>query len=886
MLEIRLLGELEVERDGASVPLPASKKSRALLAYLAATRRPHLRERLCELLWDGPDDPRAALRWSLTKLRPLVEPHLVASRDRVELRCDVLDIARICTPSTATTEDLERCAAAFRGDFLDGLDLPACFRYQQWCVAERERCRQAHVAVLSELMRRYGASDAALRHARRRVIVDPFNEMAHAELIRLLGAHEALAHYEYCRQLFERELGVRPGELIEEARRRAGVSPAVGEASRLGRRDAAATAAGTAALPFVGRQREFERINAADRVLILGEPGIGKSRLVEELRPTRYTRAFAAEMVRPYGVWIDALHDFPTETDKARLFDAVVERLGGVQLLAIDDVQWLDEASAALLHYVARKAMATRIVCAARVGELDDNVHASRAVRDKRFVELRLGPLSDEETRALVADAENRDRVVAESGGNPLFALELARRGSTGGALTTVIADRLDRLDGAARELVAWAAAVGRQFDAEIVGRATGMPAGEMFAALEKLERAAIIRASGDRSYDFTHDLVRDAAYQVISGPRRALVHRHIGRALGATHDPDGALAGEIVRHASLAGDYEIAAEAAVAAGERCLRLFAYNDALAVARLGLQMVNSIETEMRLLHVVFQCRSSARDRTALLDRVPEVTERARLAGLAATAALGAHLLAGLNEELSNYRRAADATIESAELSRGANTRTAAYQIANAARCLLFLQRETKKAESLLAEATAMGFENTELALGWGYLHAHEGHHWREWIALARLVSMSLEHGQPQQALAYCERLRPLAAKMTGGSEGVRTEMLEALARFANGAAVDVAPVLAKLRDIDSKSDLAWALVFLAEIEQQRGDVVSARRHAEEALAAAEIVGRESDVAIARALLGTRPPSTANLTARARRIIKEKSHGQSRFGAELR
>jgi len=141
MLDIRLLGELAVARDGAVVPLPASKKSRALLAYLAATARPHLRERLCELLWEGPDDPRAALRCSLTKLRPLVDPHLVAARDRVEFRCSgaAIDIRAICTPANATTDQLEECAALFRGEFLDGLDLPGCFRFQQWCIAERER---------------------------------------------------------------------------------------------------------------------------------------------------------------------------------------------------------------------------------------------------------------------------------------------------------------------------------------------------------------------------------------------------------------------------------------------------------------------------------------------------------------------------------------------------------------------------------------------------------------------------------------------------------------------------------------------------------------------------------------------------------------------------
>ena len=61
-VEIRLLGELEVRHGGRVQPLPASKKSRALLGYLVATGRPHLRESLCALLWDRPDDPRAELR--------------------------------------------------------------------------------------------------------------------------------------------------------------------------------------------------------------------------------------------------------------------------------------------------------------------------------------------------------------------------------------------------------------------------------------------------------------------------------------------------------------------------------------------------------------------------------------------------------------------------------------------------------------------------------------------------------------------------------------------------------------------------------------------------------------------------------------------------------
>ena len=72
-LEISLFGELQVSRRGERTSLPASKKARALLAFLVTTGRPHRRERLCELFWDLPDDPKAALRWSLSKLRKVVD---------------------------------------------------------------------------------------------------------------------------------------------------------------------------------------------------------------------------------------------------------------------------------------------------------------------------------------------------------------------------------------------------------------------------------------------------------------------------------------------------------------------------------------------------------------------------------------------------------------------------------------------------------------------------------------------------------------------------------------------------------------------------------------------------------------------------------------------
>src|SRR5215510_11917112 len=86
-LTIRVLGEFEILKGENQQDFPQSRKTRALLAYLILTGRRHRRERLCDLLWDVPDDPRAALRWSLSRLRSLVdEPgheRIVADREYV-----------------------------------------------------------------------------------------------------------------------------------------------------------------------------------------------------------------------------------------------------------------------------------------------------------------------------------------------------------------------------------------------------------------------------------------------------------------------------------------------------------------------------------------------------------------------------------------------------------------------------------------------------------------------------------------------------------------------------------------------------------------------------------------------------------------------------------
>ncbi len=201
-LSIRTLGELTVERDGETLRLPASKKTRALLAYLVLTGRPHRRDRLCEVLWEEPDDPRAALRWSLTKLRPLVdddaEKRLVADRERVALQ--LADVAVDLRALEARLEhepgvdkgepdldELATIAAQLAEPLLDGLELPNQELYQRWLVAEREAIGALRARVLERLARHASlTADRALKWSRDWLDADPFNAHAGAHRVTLL----------------------------------------------------------------------------------------------------------------------------------------------------------------------------------------------------------------------------------------------------------------------------------------------------------------------------------------------------------------------------------------------------------------------------------------------------------------------------------------------------------------------------------------------------------------------------------------------------------------------------------------------------------------------------------------------------------------------------
>ncbi|WP_287237905.1 AAA family ATPase [Mesorhizobium sp.] len=612
-LRVRLLGELQlVGVDGKALALPASRKTRALLGYLIATGQVHRRERLCNLFWDGPDDPRAELRWSLSKIRALLgdgsRARLVADRERVgiELGDALVDHAVVrslaaSSVSAATTKVLTETVALFGGEFLDELDLPLCYRYQEWCIAEREAMSQLRFRVLAALIARLeDVPTDALPYAYAFVAADPLSEAGHAAVVRLLGkmgrTNDALVHYERAHRIFEAELGAPPGEELKAARQALRPSPIAGaraapSGAARGTPDDAPRPAASG--PMVGRDAERTSIDrlvgmaadgGPDVILVTGEPGIGKSHMLgyfsERMAAAggrAFTaRAFEAETARSYGIWIDLLRSVQRQRprnglpsllgpllpelgggeggigNRSQLFDAIVDVFHGLAAdapvgIALDDVQWIDDASASLLHYVARRTEAAPglvIACAARSGEIEDNIAVSRVlrslVRDGRLTEIELDTLSAEHTAELVRrldPALDAAQIIAASDGNPLFALELARahlRGDPGPGRTVkaLIEGQLAGLTDQVRETLVWAAAHGRTFTPEDLAPLAPFDAAGLLMALGELERRGLVRPAGGDAYDFTHDLVRQVTYRSLSHPRRKLLHRHIARAL------------------------------------------------------------------------------------------------------------------------------------------------------------------------------------------------------------------------------------------------------------------------------------------------------------------------------------------------------------------
>jgi len=318
-LIIRLLGPVQVTLDGQPVTRFESEKSRALLAYLAAKpERPHQREALAEMLWPGRPEgaARANLRHTLAHLRQVIgdevadPPFLLPTRHTIQFneasdaRIDVVAFSALvpAQPPTHVPTDhqglsqLEDAVQLYRGPFLEDLSLADSAAFEEWRVLGRERFSRLAIDALVRLAdgyERLGEVERALAYARRGLVLEPWDEMVHQQVMRLLARSgrraEALAQFDTCRHRLAEELGVEPaaettrlyeqiqqGELGPELTMRPGSPPVP-----VWNLPASAT-------PFFGRADELAALEAwlADSdtrlITISGPGGSGKTRLAVE----------------------------------------------------------------------------------------------------------------------------------------------------------------------------------------------------------------------------------------------------------------------------------------------------------------------------------------------------------------------------------------------------------------------------------------------------------------------------------------------------------------------------------------------------------------------------------------------------------------------------
>jgi DNA-binding SARP family transcriptional activator/tetratricopeptide (TPR) repeat protein len=738
-VEFQVLGRFVVRRGGRE-EVPAAdfggRKVRTLLRILLSRRGTFVsHDALTEMIWADrpPRDAVANLQVLVNRARRAIgRPDIVqtgaggyalagGAECTVDAEQFVAAVARSREPGDAERLTVvQEALQLWRGEpFAEDA-------YADWAADYRDRLMRHHLEALET-----GAAVALTLHdpiafdyAASAVAQDPLREHANVLLIRafIAGADPAgaLAHYERFRRILADELGVDPSaeaQALHTALVRGELTTK--SASRAARPRARQVV--FRQLPFVGRDDELAKLIAAhDRggvAWVEGLSGSGKSRLLAELaattggvtvkamladrnEPWSLVRSLVAELLAqdvqvadglatPLRTALSSLvpHLLPTaatavrgETRRALLVEAVLRllTLAGPPALYVDDLQWADASSLAVIRRISDRVPGLPLVLACRAEDGGPGSLLADVATDLNpWVRIDVPRLPLEAVQALVADAELTRALTSHTDRTPMAVTETLRELAADGVVVVdnhgrwvpldahgaairaeeiasrgqrqVIARRLDRTEGVSRAVVNVLALLRRAAPAALLAAATGFDEVAVLDALDALSRNALVRLD-EAGWSTTHDMVSEVAEQQLPDAERSRCH-----ALTATVLESIGEHGEAAKHWAGAGESDRAAAEYLNAASRALDRFAHDEALTLAAHGLQVVREPSVRASL-HVV---RARARVRVgAISDGRSDYrdalafhrsgTERATLLAELATVASGADDLVRASE----------------------------------------------------------------------------------------------------------------------------------------------------------------------------------------------------------------------------------------------
>lgn len=578
-LAIRLFGHLEVTLDGARFNLATPRKSLQVLAYLLLHRGAAVsREYLAFLLYPDDEEPaaRAKLRATLAELPKILPPPAdryvrvdadkVSWNSKTELWLDV-DVFEEAANDRARFDE---AIGLYRGDLLPEI-------YDEWLDAIRERFRNAYLRCLTERVteaRRNADLSLAIETSRKVLAVDPWREDVVRRVIAMRyesgDRAGALSEFAGFAKRLRAEMGAEPmAETVAVAERiTRGEAPddenAQGERVAVGR--------GSAVLPFLGRHDEMERLlESWSRVargrgacaFVIGETGIGKSRLVSELTHAVEDRggrvlvgATSSPEAVPYESIVDALRsalplvtalkpsvalacvaallpemharltlpDPPRldgESERIRLFESLFRCIADLAaprplLVVLEDLHWAQAASIEFLQFLVRRIAGAPVMIVIthrdeetpRLNALHRLRGEARTTAGAQSVWLSRLSIADVETlRSAIPSVRDRpaEMLVAASHGNPLFLTQLVVDVRDGEAATVpssleeVVARRLDRLSDRARTAAEIAACIGDRFSRDTLREVSAWDEATLSDALDELLDRRIVQEAGGR---------------------------------------------------------------------------------------------------------------------------------------------------------------------------------------------------------------------------------------------------------------------------------------------------------------------------------------------------------------------------------------------------